>query len=69
MNPVKARAMRPGATIGVPAPASPYTNRSELLRGVEWWEKKGYRIKLADGILRIVGQIPERGMTPDKLSF
>lgn len=26
-------------------------------------------IKLADGILRIVGQIPERDMTPDKLSF
>jgi muramoyltetrapeptide carboxypeptidase len=42
--------MKPGATIGVPAPASPYTNRSELLRGVEWWEKKGYRVKLADGI-------------------
>ena len=26
-------------------------------------------IKLNDGILRIVGQIPERGMTPDKLNF
>jgi hypothetical protein len=26
-------------------------------------------IKLSDGILRIVGQIPERGMTPDKLNF
>ena len=26
-------------------------------------------IKLADGILRIVGQIPERNMTPDKLNF
>ena len=26
-------------------------------------------IKLADGILRIVGQLPERGMTPDKLNF
>jgi hypothetical protein len=26
-------------------------------------------IKLADGVLRIVGQIPERDMTPDKLSF
>jgi hypothetical protein len=26
-------------------------------------------IKLADGVLRIVGQLPERGMTPDKLSF
>lgn len=26
-------------------------------------------IKLADGVLRIVGQLPERNMTPDKLSF
>ena len=26
-------------------------------------------IKLGDGILRIVGQIPERNMTPDKLNF
>jgi len=26
-------------------------------------------IKLSDGVLRIVGQIPERGMTPDKLNF
>jgi len=26
-------------------------------------------IKLADGILRIVAQIPERNMTRDKLSF
>jgi hypothetical protein len=26
-------------------------------------------IKLADGTLRIVGQLPERGMTPDKLTF
>ncbi|HEY6933903.1 MAG TPA: LD-carboxypeptidase [Marmoricola sp.] len=50
MSASKARAMQPGATIGVPAPASPYTNRSELLRGVEWWERQGYRVKLADGI-------------------
>jgi hypothetical protein len=26
-------------------------------------------IKLDDGILRIVGQLPERGITPDKLNF
>jgi Family of unknown function (DUF6152) len=26
-------------------------------------------IKLADGILRIVGQLPERNITPDKLNF
>jgi muramoyltetrapeptide carboxypeptidase len=40
----------PGGTIGVPAPATPYHNRSEVLRGVEWWESKGYRVKLAKGI-------------------
>ena len=39
-----------GGTIGVPAPASPWENRSDLLRGVEWWAERGYRVKLADGI-------------------
>jgi muramoyltetrapeptide carboxypeptidase len=37
-----------GGTIGVPAPASPYENRSETLRGVEWWEERGYRVKLGE---------------------
>ena len=35
-----------GGTIGVPALASPWENRSELLRGVEWWESQGYHVKL-----------------------
>ena len=39
-----------GGTIGVAAPASPYDSRSEVLRGVEWWESQGYRVKLAAGI-------------------
>jgi muramoyltetrapeptide carboxypeptidase len=39
-----------GGCIGVPAPASPWENRSDLLRGVEWWQARGYRVKLADGI-------------------
>jgi muramoyltetrapeptide carboxypeptidase len=39
-----------GGCIGVPAPASPAENRSEVLRGVEWWEAQGYRVKLGDGI-------------------
>jgi muramoyltetrapeptide carboxypeptidase len=39
-----------GGTIGVPATASPYHNRSEFLRGVEWWESRGYRVKLGEGI-------------------
>jgi muramoyltetrapeptide carboxypeptidase len=39
-----------GGTIGVAALASPYDMRSELDRGVEWWEARGYRVKLAPGI-------------------
>jgi muramoyltetrapeptide carboxypeptidase len=39
-----------GGTIGVAAPASPYDSRSEVLRGVEWWEALGYRVKLAPGV-------------------
>lgn len=39
-----------GGTIGVAAPASPYDSRSEVLRGVEWWESQGYSVKLAAGI-------------------
>jgi muramoyltetrapeptide carboxypeptidase len=39
-----------GGTIGVAALASPYDMRSELERGVEWWEARGYRVKLAPGV-------------------
>jgi muramoyltetrapeptide carboxypeptidase len=45
-----ARPLPPGGTIGVAAPASPYDARSEILRGVEWWEAHGYAVKLADGV-------------------
>jgi muramoyltetrapeptide carboxypeptidase len=44
------RPLPDGGTIGVAAPASPYDSRSEVLRGVEWWEAQGYRVKLAEGI-------------------
>jgi muramoyltetrapeptide carboxypeptidase len=39
-----------GGTIGVVAAASPYDSRSEIERGVEWWESKGYKVKLAPGV-------------------
>ena len=44
------RALPQGGTIGVPAPASPYHNRSAILRGVEWWQASGYTVKLGDGV-------------------
>jgi muramoyltetrapeptide carboxypeptidase LdcA involved in peptidoglycan recycling len=39
-----------GGTVGVAAAASPYDSRSDVRRGVEWWEERGYRVKLADGV-------------------
>jgi muramoyltetrapeptide carboxypeptidase len=47
---LKGHVLRPGGTIGVPAPASAYHNRSEVLRGVEWWERQGYKVKLGRNI-------------------
>jgi muramoyltetrapeptide carboxypeptidase len=43
---IKGKALRPEGVIGVPAPASPYHNRSDVLRGVEWWESRGHKVKL-----------------------
>jgi muramoyltetrapeptide carboxypeptidase len=47
---MKARPLPDGGTIGVPAPSSPYENRSEIDRGVRWWRERGYRVKLGSGI-------------------
>ena len=40
-----------GGTIGVAAPASPYESRSDVLRSIEWWESRGFRVKLAEHVL------------------
>src|SRR5256885_5830484 len=44
------RPLPDGGTIGVPATSSPYFNRSEVLRGVEWWESMGYHVKLGRSV-------------------
>jgi muramoyltetrapeptide carboxypeptidase len=44
------RALPEGGTIGVCAPSGPYFNKSDVLRPVEWWESRGYHVKLADGV-------------------
>lgn len=41
------RALPDGGTIGIVAPSGPHFNRSDVLRGVEWWETQGFRVKLA----------------------
>jgi muramoyltetrapeptide carboxypeptidase len=39
-----------GGTIGVAGLASSYDARSDIERGVEWWESQGYRVKLTDSV-------------------
>lgn len=44
---LKAPPLPDGGTIGVAAASSPFENRSEIDRGVRWYEEHGYRVKLA----------------------
>lgn len=44
------RPLPEGGTIGVCAPSGPHYNASDVLRPLEWWESKGYRVKLTDGV-------------------
>lgn len=47
MEAILARPLPPGGVIGIVSPASPYNTYSDVLRGVAWWEARGYRVKLA----------------------
>jgi muramoyltetrapeptide carboxypeptidase len=42
-----------GGRIGVVAAASPQEGKSDVYRGVEWWESHGYSVKLGDGVFAI----------------
>jgi muramoyltetrapeptide carboxypeptidase len=46
----KASPLPEGGTIGVAAASSPFENRSEVDRGIRWYEERGYRVKLAPGV-------------------
>jgi muramoyltetrapeptide carboxypeptidase len=48
-----AKPLPDGGTIGVVAAASPHEGKSDVFRGVEWWESKGYKVKLGDGVFAI----------------
>jgi muramoyltetrapeptide carboxypeptidase len=47
---MKARPLPDGGTIGVAAASSPFEERSEIDRSIRWYEERGYRVKLADGV-------------------
>lgn len=47
---MKARPLPKGGTIGVAAASSPFEERSELDRSIRWYEARGYRVKLAEGV-------------------
>ena len=39
-----------GGTIGICSPATGVFRRSDVERGVEWWQSQGYRVKLSEGV-------------------
>jgi muramoyltetrapeptide carboxypeptidase len=47
---IKPKPLPPGGTIAVAAASSPFEQRSEIDRGIRWYEERGYRVKLAEGI-------------------
>ena len=47
---MKARPLPDGGTIGVAAASSPFEERSEIDRSIRWYEERGYRVRLADGV-------------------
>ena len=44
------RPLPDGGTVGVFAPSGPYENRSDVLRPVQWWEHRGYQVKLMPSV-------------------
>jgi muramoyltetrapeptide carboxypeptidase len=50
VTPLLAPPLPPGGTVGVAATSSPWDARSDVDRAVRWWESKGYRVKLAEGV-------------------
>ncbi len=50
VNLIKPPPLPEGGTIGVAAASSPFENRSEIDRGIRWYEQRGFRVKLAPGV-------------------
>jgi muramoyltetrapeptide carboxypeptidase len=48
-------ALTPGGTVGVVAPAAPIHNRSDVLRGIAFWEGHGFRVKLSESLFSRTG--------------
>jgi muramoyltetrapeptide carboxypeptidase len=59
---LKARALPPGGTIGVPAPGWSRYDQSEFRSGVDWWESRGHPVRVDDRVFslrRYLGDHPE----------
>lgn len=52
MSPLRGFALPAGGTIGIVAPGSPYAKYTDVLRGIAWWEARGYHVKLAKNALQ-----------------
>ena len=51
----KGKMLKPGDTIGVISPASPSEHQSEILRAMEYWTEKGYKVELGKNVNKTKG--------------
>lgn len=49
------QSLNPGATIGIVAPAAPVQNRSDVARGVAFWESHGFFVRLPEQLFERAG--------------
>ena len=54
MNIIKTALLKNGDTIGILAPSGAMVNDTNLKRGISFFEKRGFKVKLADNIFHIV---------------
>ncbi|HZD03868.1 MAG TPA: hypothetical protein VE173_03090, partial [Longimicrobiales bacterium] len=61
-RPLKATTLPSGGTVAVPAPGWSRYQQAEHRRGVDWWERRGYRVVVDDRAYRLrryLGDRPE----------
>jgi muramoyltetrapeptide carboxypeptidase len=57
MTTIKPRALKKGDTIGIIAPASPPSTPEKIIKGAEYLERLGYRVKLGKNVQKVYGYL------------
>jgi muramoyltetrapeptide carboxypeptidase len=54
---IKPKRLKPNDTIGVKSPSSPAWSQADILKSCDWWEARGYNVKLAANLNKGYGYV------------